>query len=201
MASNLARLRQLVSGFGTLLDGSPSEADVLREGAELLRKLVSIDDWLPPEFALADAERYRQYLLHADSQGRFSVVSFVWGPGQRTPIHDHTVWGLIGVLRGAEVSQPFERAADGSLEEAGHAHRIEPGDVEAVSPSIGDLHLVSNAFDDRDSVSIHVYGANIGGVVRSTYDRTGQAKPFISGYANTHLPNIWNVSTDSPASV
>ena len=42
-----------------------------------------------------------QYLLYCDPEERFSVVSFVWGPGQSTPTHDPSVWGLIGVLRGA----------------------------------------------------------------------------------------------------
>ncbi len=36
----------------------------------------------------------------AISRERFCVVSFVWGPDQATPIHNHTVWGLVGVLRG-----------------------------------------------------------------------------------------------------
>ena len=36
------------------------------------------------------------------------MVSFVWGPGQQSPIHNHTVWGLIGVLRGAELCEEFE---------------------------------------------------------------------------------------------
>ena len=30
---------------------------------------------------------------HVDARERFSVVSFVWAPGQKTAIHDHTVWG------------------------------------------------------------------------------------------------------------
>ena len=34
---------------------------------------------------------YQQHLLHCDPLERFSVVSFVWGPGQKTPVHDHTV--------------------------------------------------------------------------------------------------------------
>ena len=58
-------------------------------------------------FAEADAGRYRQYLLHCDPLERFSVVSFVWGPGQQTPVHDHTVWGMVGVLRGAEICEEF----------------------------------------------------------------------------------------------
>lgn len=65
------------------------------------------DDWLPEDCARPDPQRYQQYLLHVDSRQRFSVVSFVWGPGQITPVHDHRVWGLIGMLRGAEYSQPY----------------------------------------------------------------------------------------------
>ena len=53
---------------------------------------------------------------------------------------------------------------------------------------------VRNAFDDRVSISIHVYGANIGGVSRHVFTPDGQTKPFISGYSNTVLPNLWDVS-------
>ena len=63
----------------------------------------------------------------------------------------------------------------------------------AVSPTIGDVHEIANAYDDRVSISIHVYGANIGAVERAVYDlATGAEKPFISGYANASLPNLWN---------
>ena len=47
------------------------------------------------------------------------MVSFVWGPGQKTPIHDHTVWGLVGMLRGAERCRLYERAADGQVRARG----------------------------------------------------------------------------------
>src|SRR6187402_2584260 len=106
-ASNLARLRSLVLGFAELLETSREEATILARGSALLSDLVAHDDWLPDEYAKPDPARYQQYLLHCDSRERFSVVSFVWGPGQATPIHDHTVWGLIGMLRGAEYSQGY----------------------------------------------------------------------------------------------
>jgi len=103
----LWRLREFVTGFAGLLDARADQAAILHGGAALLRNLVAHDDWLPEAYAQPHPERYQQFLLHADSAQRFSVVSFVWGPGQRTPIHDHTVWGLIGVLRGAEYVQSF----------------------------------------------------------------------------------------------
>ncbi len=72
--------------------------------------------------------------------------------------------------------------------------RLEPGSVEAVSPTVGDIHQVSNAFADRPSISIHVYGANIGAVRRAVFSAEGEEKPFISGYSNSRLPNIWDLS-------
>jgi predicted metal-dependent enzyme (double-stranded beta helix superfamily) len=162
-----------------------------------LATLVARDDWLPDELAQPHPEFYRQYLLHADPLERFSVVSFVWGPGQRTPVHDHTVWGLIGMLRGEETAQPFGFAADGRLVAQGDAVTLKPGQVEAVSPTIGDIHQVANAFDDRVSISIHVYGANIGAVKRWVYASDGTRKPFVSGYSNAWVPNLWDRSKET----
>lgn len=196
---NLKRLRTFIAELATLLDAKPDEPTILAHGGDLLRQLVSHDDWLPAEFAQPDPERYRQYLLHADSRQRFSIVSFVWGPGQSTPVHDHRVWGLIGMLRGAEYSQNYAIGTDGRLVAQGEAVRLEPGQVEAVSPRIGDIHKVSNAFADRASISIHVYGANIGAVRRAVFLEDGSEKPFISGYSNIYLPNIWDLSKENLA--
>ena len=192
-APRLDRLADFVGALGTLIDTTSDEDLILAEGGRLLAGLIARDDWLPDAYAQPAPARYQQYLLHCDSRERFSVVSFVWGPGQATPVHDHTVWGLVGVLRGAELSQRFERRA-GAFAATGPVHRLERGEVEAVSPTVGDVHQVTNAFDDRVSISIHVYGANIGAVERSTYDAAGRPKRFVSGYANTTLPNLWDRS-------
>jgi 3-mercaptopropionate dioxygenase len=191
--SGLGRLRNFVVAFSELVGSNPEEAVLVRVGSSLLKGLVSEDNWLPTEYAEPDPNRYRQYLLHVDPQERFSVVSFVWGPGQTTPIHNHTVWGLIGMLRGGEREQHFTRADDGTLREHGETHLLTPGAVDAVSPTIGDLHRVSNAFDDRVSISIHVYGANIGKVRRSVYELDGSQKSFVSGYSNAAPPELLDV--------
>jgi 3-mercaptopropionate dioxygenase len=188
-------LRELVTGFAELLERAPSEAEIFSTGGALLSKLVADDHWLPAIFAAPDPQTYQQYLLYCDGRERFSVVSFVWGPGQSTPIHDHTVWGLIGMLRGAELSQRYRRTKQELVAE-GPPTRLEPGDVEHLSPTEGDIHRVANAFDDRPSISIHIYGANIGAVRRSVFDASGSAKAFISGYANSVLPNIWSGAPD-----
>lgn len=192
----LAPLRAFVIDFAELLEQSGDLATILDKGATLLGRLVAQDDWLPGDYARPNPERYQQYLLHCDSAQRFSVVSFVWAPGQATPIHDHRVWGLVGVLRGAEVVHNFNRRAhDGSLVQAGPATRLAAGEVEPIDPREGDIHRVENAFADRTSISIHVYGGNIGAVERAIYRPNGEERPFISGYANDALPNLWDLSS------
>jgi predicted metal-dependent enzyme (double-stranded beta helix superfamily)/rhodanese-related sulfurtransferase len=178
------RLKHFVTQFDDLLRRTQEEASILQRGKVLLEQLVQQDDWLPDEFAQANPERYQQFLLYADPDDRFSVVSFVWGPGQATPIHDHTVWGLIGVLRGAELCQPFAANEQGQWMASAEQTRLEQGKVDAVSPTIGDVHRVFNALPDQVSISIHVYGANIGKVRRHVFHEDGTVKEFISGYSN-----------------
>ncbi len=198
--SSLIPLRDFVTAATQVVDQALPEAATLAALRPLLAALVARDDWLPAELAQPHPEFYRQYLLHADPLERFSVVSFVWGPGQKTPVHDHTVWGLIGMLRGEELAQPFGPDAQGRLVPQGAVQRLRPGDVEAVSPTLGDVHQVSNAFADRTSISIHVYGANIGAVHRWVYPldgAPGARKPFVSGYFNDWVPNLWDRSKES----
>jgi predicted metal-dependent enzyme (double-stranded beta helix superfamily) len=76
------RLRGFVIAFGKLFDSYPQEERILAEGGFLLADLVRHDDWLPSAFAEPDSAHYQQYLLHCDSSERFSILSFVWGPGQ-----------------------------------------------------------------------------------------------------------------------
>jgi predicted metal-dependent enzyme (double-stranded beta helix superfamily) len=199
--SNAQRFREFVARFASLVEAHGNdERRIFTEGAPLLSALVSHDDWLPEAFAQASAESYRQYLLYCDPLERFSVVSFVWGPGQRTPVHNHTVWGMVGVLRGEELCEEYADPAPGQVMKARGSHRVRPGEVDKVSPTVGDVHVVSNALRDRPSISIHVYGANIGAVRRHVFDpATGAPKPFVSGYHNATLPNFWDRSAEGRA--
>lgn len=184
------RLNNFIADFETLIWAAKDEAEVLAGGSDLLRQLVENDDWLPAKFAEANPNGYRQYLLHKDPQDRFSVVSFVWGPGQSSPIHNHTVWGLIGMLRGSEIEQHYVLAPDGTPVPEGNPHTLHAGQVDAVSPSVGDIHRVSNARSDSVSISIHAYGANIGEVQRSAYEPDGAQRSFVSGYSPTDIQEL-----------
>jgi predicted metal-dependent enzyme (double-stranded beta helix superfamily) len=187
---NISRLRGFVQDMTRLVERhGADEPAMLDAGEKLLKGLIAHDDWLPDEYALPSPESYRQYLLYCDPLERFSVASFVWMPGHRTPIHDHTVWGLVGVLRGQECCEEFDLSVRKT-----HTHLSNVGEVDRVSPTVGDIHVVSNAGTET-AVSIHVYGANIGAVRRHIYDpATGQPREFISGYHNGSMPNLWDRS-------
>ena len=198
----IAPLREFVIGMTKLVSEESEEKNLITKGSELLKSLIQSDSWLPEFCSIPNPEFYQQFLLHADPLGRFSVVSFVWGPGQKTPIHDHCIWGLIGMLRGVEKGQRYQRLPTGELMIDGPETVLRPGEIEVVSPTIGDIHVVSNAVPDKTSISIHVYGANIGAVKRHTYDSvTGSPKNFVSGYSSKQVPNLWDRSAEIRASL
>lgn len=183
--------RDFVRELTVLADRELGEDRMLSAARPLMADLISRDTWLPAIYAADDPEKYRQYLLHCDPHERFSIVSFVWGPGQETPIHDHTVWGLLGVLRGSEVAQRYV-AAEGAMHPAGNLEILESGAIDVVSPAAGDIHKVRNGSASRPSISIHVYGGNIGAISRHTYGNKGEVKQFTSGYSLETIPNIWS---------
>jgi predicted metal-dependent enzyme (double-stranded beta helix superfamily) len=136
--------------------------------AERLKSLLAVDGWLDPRHQLPGRDTYRQHLLHVSPSRRLSVVALVWLPGQRTPIHDHVSWCVVGVYRGRELETRY-RLVDGALErtstiEAG------PGHVEALIPPAENIHTVQ-AGGDELTISIHVYGADIERLGSSVYRR------------------------------
>ncbi|WP_454873955.1 cysteine dioxygenase [Paraburkholderia xenovorans] len=192
---SIARLREFVSDLTDIVGDDLHEAALLDRMRAPMTRLLAKDDWLPDAFAQPHPEFYQQYLLHCDPKQRFSVVSFVWGPGQKTPIHDHTVWGMIGMLRGSEHSTRFEVLGPDQPLRVAQTDVLEEGGIDVVSPSVGDVHQVSNVYDDRVSISIHVYGANIGRVRRHVYNgETGGVKEFVSGFSSSVVPNLWNAN-------
>jgi predicted metal-dependent enzyme (double-stranded beta helix superfamily) len=191
---NIRRLRELVVGLTVLAQRhGRDEAAMLREGGPLLTALIAQDDWLPDAFAAPHHAHHQEYLLHCDPLGRFSVTSFVLAPGQKTPVHDHTVWCLIGVLRGSEHIDEYRHEGAGAPMQKTGEHVCRAGDIEVASPDLGDIHVVSNPHHLQPAVSIQLFGADIGGIMRRTFSvASGDARALVSGYANQLLPNLWD---------
>lgn len=194
MSNNIKRLRDFVTDVAVCMDDPQSSQEpwLLEKLTPKMAELVAHDDWLPEAMAQGGVPHYRQYLLYGDPRNRFSLLSYVWGPGQGTPIHDHTVWGVIGCLRGNEFAQKYERFPSGRMVPLGKSQVFKPGDVTAVSPAIGDIHLVRNPSDAVTAISIHLYGANIGITERNVYaEADGRITKFKSGYSSDMVPNLW----------
>lgn len=200
---SIDRLRRFIGDMTSLTGGAwqdRDEAAIVEVGAKLLGELVKHDDWLPEQAAKAPPHGYAQNLLWCDPFERFCVVSFVWAPSANTPVHDHEMWGLVGMLRGSETSQRFAPDPETGALAMGELATLAPGDVEALLPALGDIHQVTNALSDCGSISIHVYGGNIGAVRRHTFDASsGRPSPFVSGYTNQVLPNLWDRSAEARA--
>lgn len=130
--------------------------------AERLGDLLAEDGWLAAVDRRPGTDTYRQHLLYVSPTRRLSVVALVWKPGQRTPIHDHVAWCIVGVYRGAEREVRYRLVDHGGercLEPVGSVEAF-PGHVEALVPPAEDIHLVE-AGGDELTISIHVYGADI----------------------------------------
>ena len=124
---------------------------------EALRPFLGLPGLLTPEQEAGDPDRYRTHLLHVPEDGAYSLVAAVWRPGQRTAIHDHVAWCVVGVHRGEEHETRY-RLVDDHLVEDGHT--VGPcGEVAVLIPP-GDIHAVVND-GPTTAASLHVYGADL----------------------------------------
>src|SRR5687767_6508195 len=113
--------------------------------AERLRPLLAADGWLAPEHQRGSRDGYRQHILHVSACRRLSVVALVWLPGQRTPIHDHVSWCVVGVYRGIERERHYRLVEQAGREHLAPVATIEAraGHVEALVPPAENIHEVT----------------------------------------------------------
>jgi 3-mercaptopropionate dioxygenase len=160
--------------FAAFARAADALVDAPHAVADRLRALLARDGWLAPADRAPGTDTYRQHLLHVSPCRRLSVVALVWLPGQRTAIHDHVSWCVVGVYRGVEREERYEIAESGGrpfLRPAGSV--LAPrGHVETLVPPDGDIHAVTAAGRET-AISIHVYGADIeqlGSSIHRRYD-------------------------------
>jgi predicted metal-dependent enzyme (double-stranded beta helix superfamily) len=112
-------------------------------------------------------EGYARRLLHRDDALGYTAVVMTWGPGQRTPLHDHAgMWCVEGVVEGRMDVTQFDLIDTSGSDDAA-AYRFEAkGCVHAAVGSAGCLippfeyHVLANALDEP-SITLHVYGGEM----------------------------------------
>lgn len=147
----------------------------------LVQRLVTSADlgWLkdeyrePPVGKHGVAAGYGQYCLYRRGT-ELSVIAFCWEAGKGTPVHDHLSWGVLGFIDGREKETRYRRVDDGrrkdwtKLEEIGVFYTEQGKTSHLITPT-RDIHKVENP-GDTPSVSIHVYGCDMGQQRRRSYD-------------------------------
>ena len=128
-----------------------------------------------------------QWLLFRSADRALCLFSLVVPSGSRTPIHDHGAWGLVGLFRGNQDEELYRPLPGGGLDPV-RRRPLEPGDWYPLVPPDTDVHRVRTTSAET-SVSIHLLANDTGCVLRHVYDdRTGDPRPFRSGYVNAACP-------------
>jgi predicted metal-dependent enzyme (double-stranded beta helix superfamily) len=166
-------LNDLVRSVRDVLALEREPGQMARWVGGVLRPLLGSTGLLTPEQREPDPNHYRQHILHAEEDGRFSIVALVWLPGQSTSVHDHVSWCVVGIHQGEEREVSYQvEEADGErylLPTGESAHRV--GSVSVLQPP-GDIHTVYNPGPEL-AISIHIYGADVrklGTSIRHRYD-------------------------------
>jgi predicted metal-dependent enzyme (double-stranded beta helix superfamily) len=115
---------------------------------------------LPECLFEAESDHYARRELYRSPDLGYCVIAMTWGPGQGTPIHDHSgMWCVEGVWHGALEITPYEL-----VESREDRYRFESrGTIHAGAGSAGSLippheyHTIRNPSRDDNSVSLHIY--------------------------------------------
>lgn len=126
----------------------------------LSRMIRDRDVQLPACVHEAIDDHYARRELYRSPSHGYSVVAMTWGPGQGTPVHDHSgLWCVEGVWDGELEIVQYEL-----LEQDGDRFRFRAaGGMQAGPGSAGSLippheyHTIRNVSSDRIAVSLHIY--------------------------------------------
>lgn len=131
---------------------------------------------------------YASYLLYLSQDSDLSIVLDIFGPGQAAVAHNHRCWCVFGCLTGCEREQIFDVPENlGSPPSSKSIHFRQPGDVTIAGSGEFDFHQVECA-SDTVSMSLHIYGADIGEIERLMWDsQRKEYSLFRGGYCNEKM--------------
>jgi predicted metal-dependent enzyme (double-stranded beta helix superfamily) len=109
-------------------------------------------------------DHYARRELYRSQRHGYSVVAMTWGPGQGTPVHDHSgLWCVEGVWDGElEITQYelLERDGERFRFRAAGGMQAGPGSAGSLIPP-HEYHTIRNASTDVVAISLHIYKAPI----------------------------------------
>lgn len=148
-----------------VLDRHPSNRIIVREVSLATKRLCQSDRWLEERFRTGSPDCYTRHLLHRDPRNRFVVLALVWMPGQATPIHDHSCWGVMGLLQNSLEEICYDRLDDGRRPDHAELEQsrgtdVGQGGVAYLLPPYEEIHRIGNT-TGKPTISVHVYGRDL----------------------------------------
>jgi len=174
-------LQDYVSAIDAVLRRRPANPIIIREVSLATKRLCADDRWLGEAKRTGSPDCYTRHLLHRDPENRFVVLALVWMPGQSTPIHDHSCWGVMGILENSLEEVCYDRLDDGSRPDFAELEQsrgtdVGRGSVAYLLPPFEEIHRIGNT-SNKPTISLHVYGRDLDEV--NVFDPvTGKVSPM-----------------------
>ncbi len=156
-----------------------------------LPRLLATPDLLAAPLREPDPAHYRSHIVAVAPSGAFSVVALVWLPGQRTAIHDHIAWCVVGVLEGHEQETRYHLMRDAAGDTwlaPGAVETMDHGEVAQLVPPAENIHQVQNVGATL-AISLHIYGADLRAIAsHSSINQSFDHLPIRADQAGTPVP-------------
>jgi predicted metal-dependent enzyme (double-stranded beta helix superfamily) len=118
---------------------------------------------LPLRYRRPLPDHYARRLLYRDTELPLTAVVMTWGPGQQTPLHDHSgIWCVEGVVEGEMevVRYDLVEEAEGRCRFSEVERlRAGTGSAGALIPPL-EYHVLRNP-TDQTVITLHVYGGEM----------------------------------------
>jgi len=131
----------------------PNPAEIV---GSLIKDAISEPAGIREAFANADNAERHGPVIFAYRDATLSVADVTTPPGMRSPVHNHSMWAVIGNYAGQEHNR-FFRYEDGALQETGE-RLLREGDIVVLDADV--IHAIANPLTTESS-AIHVYGGDL----------------------------------------
>ena len=95
-------LQTFIDDVGRVVTSTDDEHEITKLVAKRLSDLLAGGYQLPPEVTRPSPVHHVTYPLYIAPDDSWSMASVVWDVGQRTPVHSHETWGVVGIYSGIE---------------------------------------------------------------------------------------------------
>ncbi len=181
-------LEQLIVDVTEVVRKESRPAKIVEAVRPLMARMVQREGFLPEPYTrpVSQEQPFGCYLVHRGPQNAFTILSVVWPPGGKTPVHDHAgSWAVEAILKGTLHTRRFKRLDDGSRE--GYAELRQTAELDLheraiahVLPPDQDIHQFLNQ-TQQPVLSFHIYG---GDITQQTRNRFNPEEKTVTPYVD-----------------